>query len=112
MVDGNHPTKLRIITWKVGSYVNLQLSEQRRTENMAKKIKKSKGRGRKPKATVSAKQEGTPYDRARAALRLKWEEDSNQNFCGNIGKSRKVLQEYVDALTQLKSYKKENLKKT
>ena len=78
---------------------------------MAKKIKKSKGRGRKPKATVSSKQEATPYDRACAALRLKWEEDSYQKVIGNIDKLRNALQEYLDAHTHLESYEKEKLKK-
>ena len=71
---------------------------------MAKKIKKSKGRGRKPKVTVSSKEEATPYDRARAALSLKYEEDSYQKVMGNIDGSRNVLQEYLDAYRQLESY--------
>ena len=68
---------------------------------MAKKIRKSKGRGSKPKAKVSSKEEATPYDRARAAIYLKYEEDSYQKVMGHIDKSRNVLQEYSDAIHDL-----------
>ena len=43
---------------------------------MAKKTKKSKGRGSKPRGTVSSKQEPTPYNHAREALKVKMNEDS------------------------------------
>ena len=77
---------------------------------MAKKVK-SKGQGKKPKRTVLPNQEETPYDRACAALLLKYGEDSYQKVIGNIDKLRNVLQEYLDARTQLESNEKEKLKK-
>ena len=49
---------------------------------MAQKIKKSKGRGRKPKGTVSSKQEATSYDRTREALKVKMNENSYLQVLG------------------------------
>ena len=59
---------------------------------MTKKIKKSKGQGRKPKGTVSTKQEKTPYDLVCEALTLKMNEDSYQQVIGTIDKSRNIKQ--------------------
>ena len=72
--------------------------EQRRTENMAKKIKKIKGRGSKPKGTVSTKPRETTYDIGYDAIHKRLKEDSYQQVIGNIDKSHNVQQEYLDAL--------------
>ena len=56
---------------------------------MAKKTKKSKGRGSKPRGTVSSKQEPTPYNRAREALKVKMIED--RYLCVLNGKIRSAI---------------------
>ena len=43
---------------------------------MAKEVKKSEGRGSKPRGTVSSQQEPTPFNRAREALKVKMNEES------------------------------------
>ena len=49
---------------------------------MAKKTKKSKGRGSKPRGTVSSKHKPIPYNRAREALKVKMIEDSYLHVLG------------------------------